>query len=55
MLTKIISFFLSFFTKKETKKIFVNKDGVNKVIKESKLQEYLNKGYKRGRCKKTKK
>ena len=54
MFANIISFIKSFFSKKqkETKKVFVNKDGVNKVIEESKLQEYLAKGYKRGRTKK---
>lgn len=54
MLNNIVSFIKSFFSKKkeESKKVFVNKDGVNKVIEESKLQEYLNAGYKRGRTKK---
>lgn len=57
MLNNIVSFIKSFFSKKkeESKKVFVNKDGVNKVIEESKLQEYLNAGYKRGRTKKKKK
>jgi hypothetical protein len=57
MLNSIVSFIKSFFPKKkeESKKVFVNKDGVNKVIEESKLQEYLNAGYKRGRTKKKKK
>ena len=55
MLNKIVSFIKSFFTKKDSKKVFVNKDGLNKVIKESNLQEYLAKGYTRGRCKNKKK
>lgn len=51
MLNNILSFVKSFFSKKkkESKKVFVNKDGVNKVIEDFKLQEYLNNGYKRGR------
>jgi hypothetical protein len=57
MINKVISFVKSFFSKKneKKKKVFVNKDGVNKVIEESKLSEYLAKGYKRGRINNKKK
>ena len=41
MLNNILSFVKSFFSKKkkESKKVFVNKDGVNKVIEDFKLQD----------------
>lgn len=45
-----------FFKKKENgKKVFVHKDGINKVIFESELEDYFAQGYFRGRAKKEKK
>jgi hypothetical protein len=49
LFSKIKEFF--FPQKKEGKKVFVNKDGINKVIYESELKDYLSKGYTRGRTK----
>lgn len=51
--TTIKNFFLR--KKIEEKKVFVNKDGKNKVIFESELKEYLSQGYERGRTKKKRK
>ena len=54
----ILSYIKNIFFKKkkdDVKKVFVHKDGVNKVIFEYELEDYFAQGYYRGRAKKKKK